>query len=115
MLLVALLTMLSTAVHTIGVPLASGAAGPERLNATATATAPSRQPIPWTELGAKATTQYSGDGLAISAAENGAVRLRCVFQRLAGEVTGEGLWLASTAGGARAGAAANNPVQALLP
>lgn len=53
-------------------------------------------PIPWNELGAKATAQYSGDGLAVSATEGGA-RLRCAFQKLDGEVTREGLWLVSTA------------------
>jgi hypothetical protein len=68
----------------------------------ATATAPNSQPIPWADLGAKATAQYSGDGLAVSAAENGAVRLRCAFQRLEGEVTREGLWLTSTVDGAAA-------------
>jgi hypothetical protein len=31
-----------------------------------------------------------------------ASRLRCAFQRLAGEVTGEGLWLTSTVDGAAA-------------
>src|SRR6266699_1157337 len=55
----------------------------------------SAKPIPWTEVGAAAGAQYSGDGLTVRATEHGA-RLHCVFQRLEGEVTGEGLWLTST-------------------
>jgi hypothetical protein len=58
--------------------------------------------IPWSDLGAKATAQYTGDGLAVSAAENGVVRLHCTFQRLEVEVTSEGLWLTSTVEGAAA-------------
>ena len=54
-------------------------------------------PIAWCDLGAKATAQYSGDGLAITTAQDGTVRLRCVFQKLDGEVTCGGLWLSSTA------------------
>ena len=51
--------------------------------------------IPWAQLGAQADAQYTGDGLSISATQDGA-RLRCVFQRLEGEATPEGLWLTST-------------------
>ena len=91
-------TLCLTALPAPGLP----AAGPERLASAATATAPNNQPIPWDDLGAKATAQYSGDGLAVFPAENGAVRLRCVFQRLAGEVTSDGLWLSSTVEGAAA-------------
>ena len=54
-------------------------------------------PIAWCDLGAKATAQYSGDGLAIATTQDGTVRLRCVFQKLDGEVTCGGLWLSSTA------------------
>jgi hypothetical protein len=54
------------------------------------------QSIPWNALGTKATTQYSGDGLRITAMPN-AARLRCVFQKLEAEATAEGLWLISTA------------------
>ena len=57
-------------------------------------------PIAWEDLGAKATAQYKGDGLAIVATPEGAVRLRCAFQKLEGEATSEGLWLNSTAPGA---------------
>ncbi|MCX6928337.1 MAG: hypothetical protein NT154_34780, partial [Verrucomicrobia bacterium] len=76
------------------------AASPERLAPAGTAR--SGQSIPWSDIGAKATAQYSGDGLAVCAGENDAVRLRCVFQRLEGEVTSEGLWLTSTVEGAAA-------------
>ena len=58
-------------------------------------------PIAWGDLGAKATAQYSGAGLSVFTAE-GAVRLRCAFQKLEGEVTREGLWLSSTVPGAAA-------------
>src|SRR5437016_5338725 len=51
--------------------------------------------LPWSQLGAKAGADYQGDGLAVSATPDGA-RLRCVFQRLEGEATPEGLWLTST-------------------
>jgi hypothetical protein len=51
--------------------------------------------IPWNEIGAKAGADYIGDGLAVTPAESGA-RLHCVFQRLDGEATPEGLWLTST-------------------
>src|SRR5262245_36509192 len=52
--------------------------------------------IPWSQLGAKAGVDYRGDGLVVSANAQGA-RLSCVFQRLEGEATREGLWLTSTA------------------
>src|SRR6266700_6023841 len=51
--------------------------------------------LPWSQLGAKAGADYHGDGLGVSPTADGA-RLRCVFQRLEGEVTREGLWLTST-------------------
>src|SRR6266581_1117337 len=51
--------------------------------------------LPWSQLGAKAGADYQGDGLAVSATPDGA-RLRCVFQRLEGDATREGLWLTST-------------------
>ncbi len=54
--------------------------------------------IPWSELGATAGAQYSGDGLGVTPTEQGA-RLRCVFQRMDGEATSEGLWLISTVTG----------------
>ena len=47
------------------------------------------------ELGAKAGAQYQGDGLSVAPTPEGA-RLRCVFQKLEGQVTPEGLWLTST-------------------
>src|SRR5688572_25481305 len=51
--------------------------------------------IPWSEIGARAGTDYQGDGLSVARTESGA-RLRCLFQRLKGEATTEGLWLTST-------------------
>ena len=51
--------------------------------------------IPWNEIGAQASANYHGDGLAVMPAGSGA-RLHCVFQRLDGEATPEGLWLTST-------------------
>src|SRR6266404_4301198 len=70
---------------------ANGAPGPAKTAAPAKSSAP----IPWSQVGAKAGADYQGDGLAVMAAANGA-RLRCVFQRLEGAATGEGLWLTST-------------------
>ena len=43
--------------------------------------------------------QYSGDGLVVASASEGA-RLRCVFQRLNAQITTDGLSLVSTAEGA---------------
>src|SRR6266436_7639295 len=54
-----------------------------------------KTPIPWSQIGAKAGADYQGDGLAVMPTADGA-RLRCVFQRLEGEATREGLWLTST-------------------
>jgi hypothetical protein len=53
------------------------------------------QAIPWDQLGAKAGADYHGDGLAVRSEGSGA-RLHCLFQRIDGEATGEGLWLVST-------------------
>ncbi len=46
------------------------------------------------QIGAVAGKQYQGDGLSVAATPEGA-RLRCVFQKLEGEATPEGLWLTS--------------------
>ena len=62
----------------------------------ANSTANKSEPIPMDQLGAAAGKQYQGDGLSVAGAAEGA-RLRCVFQRLEGQVTREGLWLTSTA------------------
>ena len=51
--------------------------------------------IPWNEIGAKAGADYKGDGLAVTPTGPGA-SLHCVFQRLDGEATSDGLWLTST-------------------
>jgi hypothetical protein len=58
-------------------------------------TAPAKTSIPWSQLGAKAGADYTGEGLSVIATAEGA-RLRCVFQKLEGEATREGLWLTST-------------------
>jgi len=57
--------------------------------------------IPFTELGAKASAQYQGDGIQLQATPRGAT-LRCLFQKLEGEATTDGLWLTSTVDGTRA-------------
>ncbi len=54
--------------------------------------------IPLEQVGAVASAQYTGDGLAVSATSQGA-HLRCVFQKMEGEATREGLWVTSTAPG----------------
>ncbi len=53
------------------------------------------EPIPMGQIGAVAGKQYQGDGLSMAATPEGA-RLRCVFQKLEGQATPEGLWLTST-------------------
>ena len=55
-------------------------------------------PIPLSKIGAKATADYQGDALAMSATAKGA-RLQCGFQKLEGCATAGGLWLESTAAG----------------
>ena len=70
------------------------------LPASASNPAPTNQSIPWAQLGANATAQYSGDGLGVIATPRGA-QLRCVLQKLEGEVTAEGLSLNSTVPGSR--------------
>src|SRR6266404_1013694 len=69
---------------------AKDAAGP-----TMEATPKTAEAIPWTQLAAKAGADYKGDGLSVVATTE-AARLRCMFQRLEGEATSEGLWLTST-------------------
>jgi hypothetical protein len=77
--------------------VALGVGSPAVLAATADSpqAAPKETSIPWSQIGAKAGADYQGDGLGVKPTENGA-RLRCVFQRLEGEATHEGLWLLST-------------------
>ena len=48
--------------------------------------------IPFSVVGAKATVDYQGDVLGITANSDGAC-LRCGFQKLHGRATPEGLWL----------------------
>ena len=57
--------------------------------------APGKTSITWSQIGAKAGAEYKGDGLVVSSTPDGA-QLRCVFQRLEGEATREGVWLTST-------------------
>ena len=57
--------------------------------------APTPSAIPWSEVGVKAGADYRGDGLTVTRTTSVA-RLRCVFQRLDGEATRDGLWLTST-------------------
>jgi hypothetical protein len=52
-------------------------------------------PIPWDQIGTKAGADYQGDGLSVTPTADGA-QLRCVFQRLDGEATPDGLLLTST-------------------
>ena len=61
----------------------------------AQSTGQSLEPIPVSELGAKAGAQYQGDGLSVTPTPEG-TRLRCMFLKLEGQVTPEGLWLVST-------------------
>ena len=56
--------------------------------------------IPLDQIGAVAEKQYSGNGLSVAVTPDGA-RLRCMFQRMEGRATKEGLWLTSTADGAK--------------
>jgi len=55
-------------------------------------------PIPYSAIGAKATADYQGDALGITATPDGA-RLRCGFQKLEGRAMPNGLWLESSAAG----------------
>ncbi|OYW76940.1 MAG: hypothetical protein B7Z37_06375 [Verrucomicrobia bacterium 12-59-8] len=85
--------------------------------------------IPLDQLGAEAQKHYTGDGIGITPTAQGAL-LRADFQKLAGEATGEGLWLSSTTAAAGrperfrvlatalgrcAGTAANATASQLLP
>ena len=51
---------------------------------------PNRSPIPLAQIGNTVEKQYFDEGLS-HRATNGCARLRCVFQKLEGEVTPEGL------------------------
>ena len=65
------------------------------------AAAPARSElIPLDQVGAVAGKQYHGGGLSVAATPDGA-RLKCVFQKLEGQATAEGLWLESTAGASK--------------
>src|SRR5438094_647271 len=69
-----------------------------RLLLAAVATGLSQPGQPMSQVGVPQCgigADYKSDGLAVSSTAEGA-RLRCVFQRLEGEATREGLWLTST-------------------
>jgi hypothetical protein len=53
--------------------------------------------IPFSQIGAAASEHYIGNGLSIVQNAEGAC-LRCVFQKLEGRVSCQGLWLTSTDG-----------------
>src|SRR5258708_30729627 len=57
-------------------------------------------PIPFDQIGTVAGRQCSGDGLSVEFSPDRA-RLRCSFQKLNGEVSTEGLCLASPADGTK--------------
>lgn len=59
---------------------------------------PSAESIPFSEIGAKATADYKGDGIGIESTTEGA-RLRTDLQRLVGTVTARGLRVHSTVEG----------------
>ena len=82
--------------------LPAALAAPAPLGGTVPANHPANKsaPIPMDQVGTVAGKQYKGDGLSVAATPGGA-RLRCVFQKLEGHVTREGLWLTSTAEGAK--------------
>ncbi|HWY77677.1 MAG TPA: hypothetical protein VN281_18810, partial [Verrucomicrobiae bacterium] len=80
---------LLVAVAVLALPLVAQAANLSTNSSTTTTS------IPWSQIGAKAAADYHGDGLAVMPTASGA-RLHCVFQRLDGEATREGLWLTST-------------------
>jgi hypothetical protein len=85
--------MICTVAPGIAAPVCLAAATEDTPDAPAATTAAA---IPWAGLGAKAGADYKGDGLDVIPTTGGA-RLRCIFQRLEGEATREGLWLTSTA------------------
>src|SRR6266581_4196569 len=58
-------------------------------------------PIHMAELSSKIAVQNPGDNLSVVPSPEGA-HLHCIFQKLEGEATTEGLWLTSTASGADA-------------
>ena len=87
-----LLVMQSTRIPSCSIAHAEGGAVDPQGRAPSNAKA---APIPMDQIGAVAGKQYQGDGLAVTPTAAGA-RLHCVFQRLNGEATRGGLWLAST-------------------
>src|SRR6188768_2350995 len=64
----------------------------------AQAEAQASEAIAWSEIGAKASADYQGDAIGITATEEGA-RLRTGFQKLSATVASDGLTLHSTGEG----------------
>jgi hypothetical protein len=56
-----------------------------------------KKAIPFDQTGPAAGNQYTGEGLSITRSAEGAI-LRCVFQKMEGRVTRDGLWLTATTG-----------------
>ncbi|MEI6178407.1 MAG: hypothetical protein WCS43_16060, partial [Verrucomicrobiota bacterium] len=77
-------------------PLAASNIPVEEQDRTDCGVTSSGQAIPWDQLGAKAGQQYSGNGLGVIPTATGAT-VRCIFQKMEGNATPEGLWLTSTA------------------
>jgi len=75
--------------------IAWGNKQPGQMTVPALSRSQSSEPIPAAKLGAIAGAQYRGDGLSVVPEPDGA-RLHCVFQKLEGQVSSEGLWLTST-------------------
>ncbi|MBE0544925.1 MAG: hypothetical protein IH623_26605 [Verrucomicrobia bacterium] len=89
----------ATADNSPQLPTASPRLVPEQLReSSAVFVENNRQRADWRSQVAATAAEYQGDGLAVTATTEGA-RLRCVFQKLEGEATSEGLWLTSTVPG----------------
>ncbi|MES2922756.1 MAG: choice-of-anchor D domain-containing protein [Verrucomicrobiota bacterium] len=86
----------------IGITLLSAVAGDESQTTSLPPSAPladgSASSIPFSQLGAKATAESNGEGTGVRISPEGAC-LHTDFQKLAGRITREGLWLESTAKG----------------
>jgi hypothetical protein len=67
------------------------------LQATALHAADAPAPMAFSEIGAKASADYQGDAIGVTATPEGA-SLHTGFQKLSGRVTEEGLWLDSNEG-----------------
>ncbi len=88
---VLVLKLRKTAARTAGLLVALLTAG---VSPAAPLSTPANAPIRWEQIGAKAGAEYHGKGLSVTRTVTGA-KLNCIFQRLEGEATPAGLWLAS--------------------